>query len=153
MTLPNGETVATTDELTTKMRQRMINLVDGAGNPLPEVIDYLSHDDFVYFLRVENLSDQPQSVTVQIFLAPETEVEDRTSWLEMDKFLYRLDGSERAVVFRPADLSSVVRKPALKPEDLTPDDEPSPRANQHELAKIRRLSALLACFVFPHSLL
>lgn len=130
VTLRNGETVATTDELITEMRERTINLVDSIGNPLPEVIDYLSHDDFFYFLRVENLSDQPQSVTVRIFLAPETEVEDRTSWIEMDKFLYRLEGSERAVIFRPADLSSVVRKPALKPEDLTPDDEPSPRANQ-----------------------
>jgi hypothetical protein len=34
VTLPNGDTVATTEELTTKMRQRRINLVDGAGRML-----------------------------------------------------------------------------------------------------------------------
>jgi tyrosinase len=129
VTLPNGGTVTTTDELRTEMLQRTINLVDGNGNPLPVTIDYLSHEDFCYFIRVENLSDQPQSVTARVFLAPESEAEDRTGWIEMDKFLYRLDGSERAVIFRRADLSSVIRKPALKPEDLT-SDEPSPKIGQ-----------------------
>jgi hypothetical protein len=130
VTLANGETVTTTDELRTEMLQRTINLVDENGNHLPVTIDYLSHEDFFYFIRVENLSDQPQSVTARVFLAPESEAGDRTSWIEMDKFLYRLDGSERAVIFRPADLSSVIRKPALKPEDLTADDEPSPKIEQ-----------------------
>jgi hypothetical protein len=127
VTLPGGETVTTTGELRTEMLRRTINLVDSDGEPLPEGIDYLSHDDFFYFILVENLSDESQSVTARVFLAPETEVEDRTSWIEMDKFLYRLDGSERAVIFRCADLSSVIRKPALKPEDLTPETSPLPR--------------------------
>jgi len=130
VTLPGGETVTTTGELRTEMLRRTINLVDSDGEPLPEGIDYLSHNDFFYFIRVENLSDESQSVTARVFLAPETEVEDRTSWIEMDKFLYRLDGSKRAVIFRRADLSSVIRKPALKPEDLTPGDEPSPKTDQ-----------------------
>jgi hypothetical protein len=51
--------------------------------------------------------------------------------IEMDKFLYRLDGSERAIISRRADLSSVIRKPALKPEDFTPGtEEPSPKTGQ-----------------------
>ena len=131
VTLPSGETVTTTDELRTQMLRRTINLVGENGQPVPVSIDYLSHDDFFYFIRVENLSEQPQSVTARIFLAPETEAEDRTSWIEMDKFLYRLGSSERAVIFRRADLSSVIRKPALKPEDLTPGDEdPSPKTSE-----------------------
>lgn len=129
--LPGGEKLTTTDELTTEMRQRTIDLVDADGNPVPEVIDYLSHDDFSYFIRVENLSDQAQAVTARVFLAPETEVQDRNSWIELDKFLYGLEGSERAVVHRRADLSSVIRKPALKPADLTAgDEEPSAKTEQ-----------------------
>ena len=124
VTLPDGKTVTTTDELLTEMLQRMIDPTDPDGNPFLEPIEYLSHGDFYYFIRVENLSDQAQSVTVRIFLGPETEVEDRTSWIELDRFLYRLEGSERAVIFRPADLSSVIRKPARKPEALTPVDPP-----------------------------
>jgi tyrosinase len=131
VTLPTGETITTTDELRTEMAQRTVNLVGADGNPVQTSINYLSHDDFFYFIRVENLSDQPQNVTARIFLAPETEVEDRASWIEMDKFLYRLDGSTRAVITRRADLSSVVRKPALKPEDFTlGTEEPSPKTGQ-----------------------
>lgn len=120
--LSGGEVITTTDELRTEMLQRTINFEDLDGSDDPRPIDYLSHDDFFYFIRVENVSHQPQSVTARIFLAPETEVEDRSCWVEMDRFLYRLGGSERAVIFRPADLSSVVRKPALKPEILTADE-------------------------------
>ncbi len=117
--LSSGETVTTTDELLTQMEQRQIQLDDP---PQTVTIDYLSHDDFYYFIRVENSSEQIQKLTVRIFLAPETEVEDWSSWIEMDKFLYRLDGSQRAVIFRRADLSSVIRKPALRPEDLANPD-------------------------------
>jgi hypothetical protein len=131
VTLPDGKTVTTTDQLITEMRQRTIDLIDAYGNPLPEVFDYLSHDDYSYFIRVENLSDQPQSVTAHVFLAPETEIEDRNSWVEMDRFLYRLGSSQRAVIHRRADLSSVIRKPALKPADLTPGgQEPSPKTDR-----------------------
>jgi tyrosinase len=132
--LPNGEWVETTDELRTELQERQIIapvVRDGATVGTVRVpIEYLSHDDFYYFLRVENLANQPQTVTVRIFLAPETMAEDRSSWIEMDKFLYRLKGAERAVIFRPAELSSVVRKPALKPEDLALRSErkPSPKA-------------------------
>ncbi|WP_414571079.1 tyrosinase family protein [Nostoc sp. CCY 9925] len=113
--LSNGETVTTIDELLTQMEQRQIQLDDPSQTV---TIDYLSHDDFYYFIRVENSSDQIQRLTVRIFLAPETELEDWASWIEMDKFLYRLDGLQRAVIFRRADLSSVIRKPALRPQDL-----------------------------------
>lgn len=127
--LSSGEKVTTTAELLTEMLSRTVNVEDAQGGTVQETVSYLSHDDFYYFLRLQNLSDKPQRVTVRIFMAPETEVENRRSWIEMDRFLYSFKASEHAVVFRPADQSSVVRKPALKPEDLTPDDEPGPKTD------------------------
>ena len=124
--LPSGETITTTDTLMTEMMQREIQLRDADGNPAPETVEYLAHEDFYYFLRVENTTDQEVTVAVRIFLAPETEVEDRRAWIEMDRFTYRLRAEERAVIFRPADEASVIRKPALKPDDLTADDGFSP---------------------------
>jgi hypothetical protein len=47
----------------------------------------------------------------------------------MDRFLYRLEANEKALIFRKSEDSSVVRKPALKPEDLTPDDEPGAKTD------------------------
>lgn len=134
--LGSGEMVSTTDELLTEMRKRTIELVDRFGDTVEEEIDFLSHDDYYYFLRIENLSDQPQKLTARIFLAPERDGDgqevwtDRASWIEMDKFIVHLQGGERSVVYRPAHSSSVVRKPALRPEDLTPGEDTSPKTNQ-----------------------
>jgi len=126
VTLSSGKTVTTTAELTTEMLQRRIKIPrsDG-GAEETTTINYLSHDDFYYFLRLENRSEQPQKVTVRIFLAPETDVEDRTIWVDMDRFPYQLKGQERAVVCRPAELSSVIRKPAIRPEELEAGRRPS----------------------------
>lgn len=127
--LSSGKKVTTTDELLTEMLKRTVNVEDADGNPTPVTINYLSHDDFYYFIRLHNLTDKPQTVTVRVFMAPETQLEDRRSWIEMDRFLYSFKAAEHAVVFRQADQSSVIRKPALKPEDLTPDDEPGPKTD------------------------
>lgn len=121
-TLRSGETIVTTDVLQTEMLQRQINLVGADGNPEPETIRYLSHDDFYYFIRVENRKAEEQTVAVRVFLAPEDVLEDRRTWIEMDRFSYRLKPSERAVIFRPADQSSVIRKPALRHDDLTAEE-------------------------------
>jgi tyrosinase len=90
------------------------------------LIEYLSHEDFYYFIRVQNNLSEPQTVVARIFLAPEDEIDDRRTWIELDRFSYGLKPQERAVLFRPSDQSSVVRKPALKPDDLTADDGASP---------------------------
>lgn len=125
-TLPSGEEITTTDVLKTEMKQRDIVLRDADGNPTTETVEYLSHEDFYYFIRLENKTKADLKVAVRIFLAPETEIADRRAWIEMDKFFYQLKAAERAVIFRPADESSVVRKPALKPDDLTTYDGFSP---------------------------
>ena len=36
-------------------------------------------------------------------------------WIEMDKFHYTLPASQQTVIFRPASLSAVIRKPAMRP--------------------------------------
>ncbi len=124
--LASGETVVTTDELPTEMLTRNINIEDENGNPETQLVGYLSHDDFYYFIRVENNLAEPQTVVARVFLAMEDEIDDRRMWIELDKFSYGLKPNEKAVLFRPSDQSSVVRKPALKPDDLTADDGASP---------------------------
>lgn len=121
--LASGGTLELSDELTTEMRRRTISFWDAQGNPVLEEIDYLSHDDFAYLLRLTNRSDQPQSVTVRIFLAPEERVEERAAWIELDRFVARLAAGERTVLFRRSEESSVVRKPALKWRDLEAEGE------------------------------
>jgi tyrosinase len=112
----------TTDELLTEMRRRVITIETGAESPKdpeqPHEIEYLDQDEFFYFLRLENTSADAQDVTVRVFLVPiepEDLTEDRVAWIEMDKFKASLAANEKAVVFRPGSLSSVIRKPGVKP--------------------------------------
>jgi len=80
-------------------------------------IFHLDHAEFAYFFRLENISNEEQRVTVRVFLAAAERADDRRWWIEMDKFLQVLAPKEKAVVYRPARLSSVVRKPARRPTD------------------------------------
>jgi hypothetical protein len=127
VTLSDGKTVTTTAELMTEMRTRTIQVYNPEGKSSSEKIDYLSHEDFSYFIRLQNSSEQAQTVTIRIFLAPEPWVEDNTAWIEMDRFERRLAGRERAVFFRPARLSSVIRKPAVGHDEL---ESTEPRATE-----------------------
>ncbi len=118
--MPSG--FATTGELLTSMKRRIVTIETGQEDPqhpeTPHEIEYLDQDEFFYFLRLENESESEQNVTVRVFLValdPPGLAEDRRMWIEMDKFKQTLEARERAVVFRPAALSSVIRKPAVKP--------------------------------------
>lgn len=108
-----------TKELLTKMLKRTL-----AGTGVE--IEYIDHSDFFYFVRVENLLDQPQEITVRIFIVALDQAENRRMWIEMDKFRHTLKASERAVIFRPGKLSSVVRKPARRPTEPEPPAIPDP---------------------------
>jgi tyrosinase len=90
-------------------------LVFPNGDEFP--IFHVDHAEFAYFFRLENDSDADQQVTVRVFLAAAAHAHDRRWWIEMDKFLQPIGGGERLVVYRPARLSSVVRKPARRPLD------------------------------------
>jgi hypothetical protein len=103
-----------TDTLYTIMREAQ--LPDG------RVYSHLDHDkEFFYFIRAENLRETAQDVTVRIFLAPRQRADDRRSWIEMDKFKHTLGPREKAVIFRPSRLASVIRKEAE--EGTEPKDD------------------------------
>jgi hemocyanin-like protein len=119
---PSSFPVAT-NELKTTMRQETITLPDGASVNK----QYLDHDEYYYFLRIENKNNQPRKVTVRIFLIAKQFIDDpkeRRRWIEMDKFVQDLPASNKVVVFRPARLSSVVRKPAVRPSEPKPVHPP-----------------------------
>jgi tyrosinase len=73
--LPDGTTFHTTAELTTTVEQRELIIDPPPGQPGPPpwrgTIDYLTHEPFCYFLRVEHPGQQDLSVTVRLVLAPE----------------------------------------------------------------------------------
>src|SRR6185295_15483563 len=81
---------------------------------------YLDQKEFVYFLRVENTKNEAQDVTLRIFLIPIESAGQRRMWIEMDKFRCTLGKKEKAVIFRGAWESSVIRKPASKPPEFLP---------------------------------
>ncbi len=104
----------TTNELHTTMQQRTFTFVEDDQQVV--TIEYLYPQEFFYFLRVENTVNKVSDVTVRIFIAPQDAAfaEDRRKWIELDKFKHTLQPKQRAVIFRRAEESSVIRKPAVK---------------------------------------
>jgi len=105
-----------TNELQTSLRSQTLRMPNGSTETKP----YLDHEEFCYFIRMENTGAGKRKVTVRIFLAAEEVADNRRMWIEMDKFTHELAGRQRSVVYRPARLSAVVRKPARRPTDPKP---------------------------------
>ena len=129
--LPDGTSFSTTAELTTTVRQRELVIDPPPGQPGPPwrgPVDYLTHEPFCWFLRVENPGPQDLSVTVRLFLAPQQvpgdPAEERRWWVELDKFIQPVPAGRRIVVFRPDELSSVIKKPADKDPAALPPPRP-----------------------------
>ncbi len=115
------EDVLAVDRLITEMLDREYDYTDAeTGALFHQKIRYLDQKEFLYFVRLENTSDAKQDVTVRIFLVPQVSADERRLWIEMDKFLYTLGPKEKAVAFRGAWESSVIRKPATKPPEFLP---------------------------------
>lgn len=109
------------DLLITQMLNRSYQYVDDSSQlTFEQSIAYLDQKEFVYFLRLENPTAAAQDVTVRIFLAAEELAENRRMWIEMDKFRQTLQPQQKAVVFRRAADSAVVRKPNSKPPTFLP---------------------------------
>jgi hypothetical protein len=109
------------DLLVTQMLTRSYRYLDPQSNIVfDQTIDYLDQQEFFYFLRLENTVAAAQDVTVRIFLTARELAQNRRMWIEMDKFRTSLAGGQRAVVFRRAADSSVVRKPNSKPPKFLP---------------------------------
>jgi tyrosinase len=94
-------------------------------------LDYLDHRDFLYVLRMQNMRAQATDVTVRVFIRPKAPRMNRRNWIEMDKFHHRLASRAKAVVARPAALSSVVQKPAVRPPAPRRDPAADPRAAEN----------------------
>lgn len=78
---------------------------------------FLNHQQYGFFIRLENLLPVRSKVTVRMFMAPAAEAENRRMWIELDKFVQDLEPFDKKVVFRRDTDSSIVRKPAiLNPE-------------------------------------
>ena len=110
----------TTGTLETTMVRRRMALADRVTN-VP--IDHLAHRPFVYVFRIENLAARAATITARVFIAPLTggpnSIDDRRTWIEMDKFVVELTSSEKRVAVRRGAQSSVIRKPAeMLPELL-----------------------------------
>ncbi|PTL76898.1 tyrosinase family protein [Vitiosangium sp. GDMCC 1.1324] len=97
---------SSTHTLRTRMAQQPVRLPGGREILKP----HLDHDAFSFVLRVENLLPREQKVTVRLHAAADAFAEDRRMWMELDCFVHTLKPSERAVIFRPARLSSVVQE-------------------------------------------
>jgi hypothetical protein len=129
--LPDGATFRTASALKTELKERdfVVQPPPGVpGAPHVSTIEYLTHEPFCWFLRMENVSDRDAAVTARIFIAPEDAPDDpaheRRAWIEMDKFIHLVPAGQRVVAFRPDVLSSVIKKPA----DVDPANpvEPDP---------------------------
>lgn len=150
--LPTAYT--TTDHLITEMHDRVITIETGEEDPEhPEaahVIEYLDQQEFFYFFRLQNESSEEQKVTVRVFLVPTPFAEERHLWIEMDKFRQDLKAKEKAVVFRPASLASVIRKPAVKPPVA---EQPPVRASSDRMQESAEIGANYCDCGWPYNLL
>jgi hypothetical protein len=126
-------------ELRTEMRQGVFELfapeLDGRRFRYP----YLWHRPFVYAIRLRNLEDAQQRVTVRLYLCPAGDGEgnsddlllnDRRCWIEMDKFTQILEPRAHKVLVRDDRESTVIRRPAFEPEHVT--DLHYPMGDPHE---------------------
>lgn len=85
--------------------------------------NYLSHQKFGYFIRLQNLSPFENKVTVRVFIVAKEQVEDRRMWIEMDKFIYTLKPDSKNIIFRRDVDSAVIKKPAVLDPDLESVDK------------------------------
>jgi Hemocyanin, ig-like domain/Hemocyanin, copper containing domain len=115
----SGGGVEPVDELITNM---------ASANFGGKAIQFLTHEPFSYFIRVENPADKEVEVTARIFIAPVDHAEDRRAWIEMDKFLVSLPAQSKTVVYRPDSESSVIKRPV----DNGPADVQAPNGASDE---------------------
>lgn len=87
--------------------------LDPPNTDRDEVNAKLRHEPYEWKITVKSTLDpppnQPQSFTVRLFIALETQIEDLSSWIEMDKFTVSLTQQQETLTRKDLD-SSVSRK-------------------------------------------
>ncbi|PYQ30009.1 MAG: hypothetical protein DMF56_09800 [Acidobacteria bacterium] len=114
-----ADSAIATKTLKTTMKQRTIG---------GSTVQYLDHEDYFYFIRVNNDTNAELTVTLRIFLVPVEWADQRRQWIELDKFQQKLKAG-RNVVARSSKLSVVAKKPATRPGDPVPPREPGADPN------------------------
>ncbi|CAG8734399.1 2731_t:CDS:2, partial [Funneliformis mosseae] len=101
-----------TKTLETKMKIRdYVWLEDGMDT---ERIQYLYPRDWIWFMRVQNNSPKPATVTFRVFICPIELVDSTVHWVEIDKFKRTIGPYEKTVVSQKCDEAVAIRKPAQK---------------------------------------
>lgn len=123
-----------TDALVTYFTRSTIELPNVQRLPLPEDwlegVVHLKHHEVIYFLRIVNLRQERQDVTVRLFIAHHELAHDRRMWIELDKFVASLNPGPNLVA-RPDARSSVVKRKGLHDQGVRgAESDPSPRPGE-----------------------
>ncbi|CAI2183907.1 18324_t:CDS:2 [Funneliformis geosporum] len=122
-----------TKTLETKMKIRdYVWLEDGLDK---ERIQYLYPRDWIWFMRVQNNSPMPATVTFRIFICPIELVDSTVHWIEIDKFKRTIGPNEKTVVSQKCDEAVAIRKPAQKTTEQM-DDTTLPTSKRLQLDKL-----------------
>lgn len=104
------------DELLTGFAISNLALATPGSPQIPDAwlqnVVHLTHEPFVFFIRVTNQRPEPQEVTARIFLAHAELAGDRRQWIELDKFHATLEPGANLLA-RPDARSSVVKRKGL----------------------------------------
>lgn len=84
---------------------------DGKATSVP--YQFLNHEEYGFYIRLENKMPVTSKVTVRMFMVPKANAEDRRMWIELDKFVHVLQPNAKDVVFRRDLDSAIIRKPAI----------------------------------------
>ncbi|GBC08823.1 hypothetical protein RclHR1_08400001 [Rhizophagus clarus] len=117
-----------TKTLQTKMKIRdYIWLEDGQDH---EKIQYLYPRDWIWFIRAQNDSPKPVTLTFRIWIAPIDLIDKHVHWIEIDKFKRTLEPYEKTVVSQRCDHAVVIRKPAQKSPKQMDETAITPRKEE-----------------------
>lgn len=116
-----------TDELLTGFARSSFDLPRALDPEWLTDVVHLTHEPFVYFLRIENPRAEIQPVTVRIFVVHADHAGERRWWIELDKFRADLEPGVNLVA-QPDARSSVIKRKGLDaPGAEHPDEDGSER--------------------------
>ncbi len=129
----DGTKLTTVETIRTETRNGIFELVDGTS---AYRYKYLWHEGLDYVFRVENDTTEEVAATLRTFLCPMKIVEslssedpwlnDRSLWIELDKFSVTVPANEKRIVCRSDKDSSVIRRPAVEsPAEVQDVDIPA----------------------------
>ena len=137
------KSLETTKVLETRMEEGVIHYEDSLGHKKNHKYEYINNEPFVYFIRIYNHLPYIKTVTFRTFIVLEGYDDDRSMYIEMDKFKTDLNPRHN-VICRPSTESSIVRKPAIldpasQNTNYSPDWIPLPSLASKDHGDIEKL--------------